>query len=202
VVPRPTRRPRRRLRLRHPLPFWIAAVALTALTTSTVARVTDAAAAERDRWGERVAVAVASRDLEPGEALEAELRELPAGLVPAGALRTAPAGEVVAAWIGAGEIVLEDRLAPAGLSAVAARLPPGTRGVAVPPGVAPLPVSVGDRVDVLGPALIASRALVVDVGDGAVTVAVRDGVAERVAEAVTLGTAVLVLSEVSSPRSR
>ena len=204
MIPRPTARPRRRLRLRprRPLPFWLAAAALTALTVSTVARVTGAAAAERDRWGERLEVLVAATDLEPGDVLRGELRAVPAVLVPAGA-HVAPAdGETVAAWIGAGEIVLSSRLAPAGLSEVAARLPPGTRGVAVPIGLAPLPVEVGDRVDVHGATRLSADALVVAVREEAVTVAVEAEDAARVAYEAANGTVTLVLTAPSSRRGR
>jgi len=195
MIPRPAgRRWWRRLRFRHPAPYWLAAFALAALTATGVGRATDAARAERERWGARVPVAIATVDHEPGDVLDAEVVLLPAAMVPAGALAEPPAGQRVAAWIAAGEVVLERRLAPAGLSPVAARLPPGTRGVAVPPGIAPLPVEVGDRVDVLGPALLASSALVVAVAEDAVTVAVRDAAARRIADAVLTGTVVLVLS--------
>ena len=202
MIPRPAARARRRLRLRprRPALFWIAAVALTALTVSTVARVTGAAAAERDRWGARIEVLVATAELEPGDEVQGELRLVPAVLVPAGARTTAPDGETVASWIGAGEIVLEQRLAPAGLSAVTALLPPDTRGVAVPIGMAPLPVEVGDHVDVHGTTRLASGALVVAVSEDAITVAVDADDAARVAYEAANGTVTLVLSAGSSRR--
>jgi hypothetical protein len=120
-----------------------------------------------------------------------------------GDARPAPAdGEVAAAWIGAGEIVHEHRLAPAGLSPVAALLPPGTRGVAVPLGLAPLPVEVGDRVDVHGATRLASDALVIAVHEEAVTVAVDAADAARVAYEASNGTVTLVLTAPSSRRGR
>jgi Flp pilus assembly protein CpaB len=186
-------RRRRRFRLRHPAPFWIAAAALTALTMSVVSRVTASAAAERERWGEHVLVAVALDDVAPGEEIDAELRPVPAALVPGGGLRELPDGPA-AAWIGAGEVVLAARVAPAGLSAVAALLPSGTRGVAIPIGLAPLPVEIGDRVDVHGSALLASNALVVAVGEEAITVAVDRDDADDVAYEAATGTVTLVLS--------
>lgn len=193
------RRHRYRRLLRRPIPFWLAALALTALTVSTVSRVSGAAAAERDRWGERRPVVVARHDLEPGDALrDVEVRMLPAALVPHGALRGAD-GQVVTAWIGAGEVVLSERVAPGGLSATAARLPPGTRGVAVPQGVAPLPVEVGDRVDVIATldttsVMVSTGATVIAVGDDAVTVAVDRVDAARVAFAVATAAVTLLLS--------
>lgn len=203
MIPRPTvrgRRRRLRLRPRRPIPFWIAAIALTALTASTVARATGAAAAARERWGERIEVVVATADHEPGDLVRSELRLLPAAVVPAGARSTPLDGEVAAAWIAAGEIVLERRLAPAGLSTVAALLPPGTRGVAVPIGLAPLPVEVGDRVDVHGSTRLATDALVVAVNEEAITVAVNDGDAALVAYEAANGTVTLVLTSTSSRR--
>lgn len=204
MIPRPAPRARRRLRsrlrLRRPVPFWIAAVALTALTVSTVARVAGAAAAERERWGARIEVVVAARDLHPGDELRGELRSIPAALVPAGARTAPPGGELVAAWIGAGEIVLEHRVAPGGLSAVVALLPPGTRGVAVPIGLAPLPVAVGDHVDVHGSIPLAAGALVVAVSEQAITVAVDAADAGRVAYEAANGTVTLVLTSTSSRR--
>jgi Flp pilus assembly protein CpaB len=142
---------------------------------------------------------VARHDLEPGDALrDVEVRLLPAALVPDGALER-PAGQVVTAWIAAGEIVVRERVTPDGLSATAARLPPGTRGVAVPQGVAPLPVEVGDHVDLIATldttsVTVASGAIVIAVADDAVTVAVERVDAPRVAHAVNAAAVTLVLS--------
>jgi Flp pilus assembly protein CpaB len=189
---------RRRLR-RHPVPYWLAAIALIALTVSTVAHVTDAAAAERARWGSLRPVLVAGRDLRPGDRVRgAHVRMVPAALVPRGAL-THTTGATVVSWIGAGEVVLARRVTPAGLSATASRLPPGTRGIAVPVGQAPLPVEVGDRVDVVAAfdtdaVTIAVGAVVVAEDESAVTVAVDRDDAADVAYAVTAAAVTLVLS--------
>lgn len=193
--------------LRHPIPFWIAAIALTALTVTTVARVSGAAAAERDRWGERRPVVVALHDLAPGAAIDAgdaEIRLLPSALVPADAATVSVTGMVAAAFVGRGEVVLTRRLAPAGLSPIAALLPPGTRGVAVAQGPAPLPVDVGDLVDVLAtfdgqPTFaVSTGAVVVAVTEDAVTVAVDESEVDEVAYAVTTASVTLVLTATSS----
>jgi Flp pilus assembly protein CpaB len=205
MIPRPSGRRRRLLRLprlRHPVPFWIAAVALTALTTATVARASGAAVAERDRWGVQVPVVVATADLAPGDALRGTVELRPAATVPDGAVSTLDPGAVVAQWIGAGEIVLAARLAPAGLSAIAGRLPPRTRGVAIPIGIAPLPVAVGDHVDVFGSSRLSVAALVVAVTDEAVTIAVAERDAADVAYEAAAGTVTLVLTATPTPRSR
>lgn len=204
---RPSQRARIRPRrlLRRPVPWWVAAAVLTVVTTVTVARATGEAVAERARWGEDRPVVVALVDHEAGDRLRAEVRLLPSAVVPDDALTELPAGGTAVSALAAGEVVLAHRVAPDGLSLVAARLPAGTRGVAVPHGIAPLPVEVGDRVDVLasfetGTATVATGALVVDVGEDAVTLAVDRADAAGVADAVTSGVVTLALSGTSSRR--
>jgi Flp pilus assembly protein CpaB len=172
----------------------------------TVQRAEDAAAA----WGAPVPVLVATRDLAPGDRLDAgntRVEHHPAPLVAHGVLRAVPRDGRLAQAVYAGEVVREERLAPAGLSAVAARLPAGTRAVAIPiePGRAPALV-LGDRVDVLvalpaeaagdGPPgfALATEVVVVDVADAAVTVAVPTDTAPRVAVALGAGAVTLALT--------
>ncbi|MCU1485433.1 MAG: Flp pilus assembly protein RcpC/CpaB [Actinomycetia bacterium] len=205
LLPRPSRRPA--LRLRRPLPFWVLATALGLATTLLVGRLVAGAEAERARWGEVRPTLVATADVEGGHRLAGHVavRRLPAVLVPPGALRDLPADAVAAVDVHEGEPVLAARLVGPGSSAVAARLPAGTRGVAVPTGSG-LPLEVGDRVDVLAtfdagttgegePTFaVARRAVVVHVGEDAVTVAVSTSAAPRVAYALAAGAVTLVLS--------
>jgi pilus assembly protein CpaB len=196
---------RRRPRHRRALAMVVAA--LCGFTVMTVVqRAEDAAAA----WGDRVPVLVASRDLQAGDRLDdgnTRVERHPAPLVPPGALRARPEGTRLAEAVYAGEVVREERLAPAGLSPVAARLPAGTRAMAIPvdPGTVPA-LGIGDRVDVLvalapeaagdGPPgfALATGAPVVDVSDAAVTIAVRADVAPRIAVAFGAGAVTLALS--------
>ena len=104
-----------------------------------------------------------------------------------------------------GEVVLDARLAPAGSSPLAAALPAGTRGVAVPVDAAALPVEPGDVVDVLAtfdpdlaeggdPSVAVARdAVVVHADEDAVVVAVTPGQAPRVAFAVATGAVALAV---------
>ncbi|MCU1378191.1 MAG: hypothetical protein JWN29_1174, partial [Acidimicrobiales bacterium] len=150
LPPRPPLRATR-LRFRRPLPFWLLAGLVAVATAALVGHLVADAAAERDRWGTLRPTVVATADVDGGERLTAgdvTVRRLPAALVPAGALRSLPAASLAAVDIHAGEAVLAARLVGPGSSAVAARLPAGTRGVAVPSGSG-LPLEVGDRVDVL-----------------------------------------------------
>ncbi len=204
------RRPARRHRLlpRHPAPHWALAAGLAVACALVVGRAVLTAQEARARYGETEAVAVAARDLPAGHRLTAgDLRraELPAWAVPPERADAATApGAVLSAPVYAGEVLLAPRLAPAPLGAVAALLPPGTRGVAVPAGPAELRLRRGDVVDVLAtvdPELsgaeptfaVATHALVVDVAEDAVTVAVDEDAAPRVAFAVVHGIVTLVL---------
>jgi Flp pilus assembly protein CpaB len=206
LLPRPTRRPA--LRIRRPLPYWLLAVALGVATAVLVGSLVSDAAAARSRWGSLRPTVVATHDVAGGEHLTAgdvAVRRLPAALVPPGALRSLPPGAVAAVDVHRGEAVLESRLVGPGSSAVAARLPPGTRGIAVPTGSG-LPLEVGDRVDVLAtfdgavteghaPTFaVAKRAVVVHVGEDAVTIAVSEASAAKVAYALAAGAVTLVLS--------
>ena len=133
---------------------------LAAATCLTVVSLLRAAEHARDRWGHTRPVAVATRDLAPGDIVEPgtyEVRDLPEGLLPDGILDGAsdratdpPVGAVVRHPVLAGEPLVRARLAPDGLTGTAALVPPGTRAVAVPLGPAGAPpVRVGDLVDVL-----------------------------------------------------
>ncbi|CAN5185944.1 hypothetical protein BH24ACT1_BH24ACT1_09820 [soil metagenome] len=210
AVPRPTSRgvhPRFLLG-RRPSLFWLVAVGLAAVTGLTVARLLTDAQAGAARWGAVSPTLVATTDLAPGAVVrpgDTELQRLPAALVPAASIDHPADGQIVAAPIYRGEAVSAERLAPAGLSPVAASLPPGTRGIAVPGGGSSLPLEVGDLVDVLvtfapdtvgdgEPTFpVARSAAVVSVGEEAVTLAVTEKEATRVAFALTAGVVTLTL---------
>ena len=212
-APRRAHRPRRfrpGLALRRRPQLWwaltlTAALSVGWLVSTTVARADDA----RRAWGRTVTVLVADHDVAAGQALEAgDVRSeaRPARLVPSGALAELPAGAVARTDLLDGEVVLEGRLAPAGLKGVAATLPGGSRAIAIPiePGLAP-PLAAGDHVDVIvavspeaagdGPPAftVATDVPVVDVSEPAVTIAVDPGDAPRIASALSLGSVTLVL---------
>lgn len=195
---------RRRPRLRRAL------AAVTGVACGAVVMLTmQQAEGARERWGRTVPVLVATRDIPAGEALDASNSRVvghPEPLVPAGALGSAPPRTRVSAALFAGEVVREERLAPGDLSSVAARLPEGTRAIAIPsePGTTP-PLRVGDLVDIVvalptdaaggGPPgfALATEVTVVDVSDQAATLAVPRDVAPRVAVAFGQGAITLAL---------
>ena len=108
--------------------------------------------------------------------------------MPDGALTALPDGATANATLLAGEPVHRRRIGRAGDGPVAAMLPDGTRGVAVPRDESSLPLRPGDRVDVVaaftvgagGAArLVAAGVTVAHVGDRSVVVAVAGGAAGR-----------------------
>jgi Flp pilus assembly protein CpaB len=137
--------------------WWLAAAAVAAWAAAHAGALEDRAEAARAAWGEPVPVVVAVRALEPGDVLTAAdvtIESWPPAVLPAGAFDAVPDGRTVTAPIVAGEAVVAARVAPGGLSTVAALLPPGWRAVAIPSagsgfGDGAPPLTVGDRVDVL-----------------------------------------------------
>lgn len=208
-VPRP--RPSLLLALRRrPRLWWLVAAVAAAGAGALVVGAVDRAEAARRAWGEAVPVVVVQRARAAGETLasgDVAVEDRPAAVVPDGALRELEPGAVLRADVVAGEVLVAERLAGAGTSGPVARMPPGTRAVAVPaePGMVP-PVQPGDHVDVLavtaldasgtgarGQVLVA-RALIVAVDERTVTVAVPERDAPRVASALAVGAVVLALA--------
>lgn len=168
----------------------LVALALAVLTTTIVSRAEQTAAGYR----ERLRVPVATRDLEPGEQIEpgdVDWRELPAIAVPEAVTGDDPSGRTVVEPVLAGEPVAESRLAPTGVSGPAALVPPGARALAVPVDPPLTSLTVGDRVDLLALGRwVARGAVVVDVTDGSIVVAVDEEEAPAVARGVLEGSVV------------
>ena len=195
---------------RSPLAYWVAVVALAALTAFTVAGQVEKAEAQATRYGHLRPVVVATHAVEIGamvRAADVVLRSIPAAFLPEGALATTRevVGRTVVVPLLRGSAVVAAHLAPDGLEGVTALLPAGARAVAVPSGPASVVLRRGDRVDILAtfdppPAgeeptfPVAEAAPVVDVGPEAVTVAVAPEEARRVAYAVAAGVVTLVLT--------
>jgi Flp pilus assembly protein CpaB len=190
-------------------------LALAIVTGLVVVALVWSAEATRQRWGRARPVAVATRDLAPGDIVDGsavEVRRLPEAAVTPGALTEPPSGSVVRQGVAAGEPLVPERLAPQGLTGVAALVPAGHRAVAIPLGpLAAPPLMVGDLVDVL--AVVAApaeerprppgnqpsfplvdAAVVVDVGEQSIAVAVPEADAPRVAWVLTNGSIVLALA--------
>jgi len=202
----------RKFRLRRfPILFWIVALALAAATASVVAGSIAAAESRARQWGAMTDVPVAAHDIEAGQTLTARdvvRRRLPAALLPRSGVAADPVGHAVVVPVVAGEVLIEAKVAPWGVHGLAAAMPPGARALAVPRGDASPPLHAGDRVDVLAtfasseggtagrdPTFpVAVNALVLDVADNAITVAVTEHEAPRVAFALAQGTIALALT--------
>lgn len=188
-------------RLRHGL--WrlyrrpiVVGLASLVLVTLAVLGLRDAGAAPT------VEVLVARREVPAGVPLTAddvELAPRPAQDLPIDAVTTAAPGRTTLVGLAAGEIVLERRLAPGGVGAVASLVAPGAVGVWLPPAGLTTELTVGDRLDLLVLAETGTRAAVlgapvIGIDDQGVTVAVPDLVAAEVVEAVVAGLVVPVVA--------
>lgn len=191
---------------------WIrgtVAVVGTLVVMSLVARQSRDAADLAAAFGTRRTVMVARHDLDPGDVItddDVTAIAWPVTTLPAGAMDGEVVGRLVTAVIVRGESINRARLAPAGVSGLAALVPSDRRGVSVPrpSDGSGLAVEVGDVVDVLSPDLGASAseqgasvaavgATVIGLDAGAVTLAVRDGDALTLAAALGRGIPVLAM---------
>jgi Flp pilus assembly protein CpaB len=193
----------RSLLRRFPVGYWLAAFLLVGFTFVVVTSFVGRASAAAARWGTLRPVAVAARPVTAGAVIgpaDVVVRDLPASVVPASALRRAPVGRAALAPLARDEVVTAGRLAPEGVSGVAALLPAGARALAVPVGPGTPPLRRGDRVDVLVTldgeptfAVAAAAEVLALATDKAVTLAVTPDEAPRVAFALAQGTVTLAL---------
>jgi Flp pilus assembly protein CpaB len=203
VRPAPARFP-----ILRPPPLRLVLVALLAVVVgTTVHRATARAATVTERLGTTVTVAVVQRPVGAGETLDpgdVAMESRPAAHLPADAVVEDPTGRTVRSPLHPGEVVVGPRLADADRSGPAGLVPEGWRAVAVPVVDARLPAGPGDLVDVVAsydPTLVdrdpsvvvAADAVVVDVADDAVTVAVPRSRLTDVTFALTNGVVTLAL---------
>lgn len=158
------------------------AVAAAASTLQRIERIDAARAA----WGDTRPVLVATRAAEPGDPLVAEVRDLPAAMVPDRALPGALGDDELVArqHLAPGEVVTDADVRPAGPLAL---VPAGWVAVAVVESPAS-GASPGERVQVASDGvLVADEALVVGHTADATLVAVPSGVGPLVPLAATDG---------------
>ncbi|CAN5902268.1 hypothetical protein BH23ACT2_BH23ACT2_25630 [soil metagenome] len=180
---------------------WLLVAVLAASAGGLTGRVVADADAARRRWGETRTVLVADRPVEAGDPLDAAMVEArwPVALVPDDALGRLPEGARAAAPLATGSPVTD--------VAVAGGADGGGDGrqlLALPPGLTPLPLAVGDRLDVwatvdasladgtLSTRQVVTGATVVSADDAAVVVAVEPDSVAELTEAVALATLTLV----------
>ncbi len=206
VPPPGWRVPWSRLR-RRPFLWWVTALGLLVGTIGLVGGSLDEVAPGAADLGAATPVLVATHTIAVGEVVgeaNTEVRSLPRAAVAPGGVGPAAIGSRATQPIHRGEVVHEQRLAPGGLSTLAAILPSGTRGIAVQAGAGALALEAGDVVDVIATlevldaegapsVVVAASVAVVDAGGEVVTVAVPVAQVPAVAYAVTAGLVTLVL---------
>jgi len=167
-----------------------ASVSLGIVATASTAALLANLVSASEALGRTVRVAVAVAPLAPGDTVTAAtvvLRSLPVAAVPATALTAVPVDAALRQHVSSGEV-----LTTADLAAEGAHLPDGWRTVAITGRGAFPPLEPGALVDVIaGSAVLAAGAVVIDVADGGIVVAVPAESAPAVATAAAAGEATL-----------
>ena len=199
---------------RHRLAYWLTVGAVALGSAVTVQARLSAVDATRRAWGDTRTVLVADHPLAAGAPLAGAVspRDLPRAVLPDDVVGALDGDAVALHAIGAGEVLVTQHVAPG--SGLAAALPSGTAGVAVPLTGSGPPLSVGDLVDLvladdpLGPTgdasvgqVLSSAGPVVAVTETAVVVAVPEAAAPAAAAAAAEGRAVLVVRRSPEPPS-
>ena len=187
--------------LRRPLVYWSAVALLVVVTVMGVARQSDRQRQLEAVYGELRQVPVAVSLIRPGEPLGTETvqwQARPAAAVPSGAVTELADGAVAAATIYPGEVVQSERVAGLG-GGLSSRLPPGVAAVSVPTGYGVPPVRPGDSVSLVAvfdsfateaapeARTVAHHATVLELGEEAVTVAIRSGEVNATVSALVWG---------------
>ena len=183
---------------RRPWLYWLVVGVVCVMVTWAVTGMVRHATASARSLGRLVSVPVAARPLSLGAVVGSDdvaWRRLPVGVLPDEPVEPSPVGRTVVVPVVPGEVLLVPKFAPAGLSGVAALLPAGARALAVPVVAANPSVQRSDRVDVLADsALVVRDAVVLDVTDDVVTIAVPADDAPGVALALSRGVVTLALA--------
>jgi hypothetical protein len=174
---------------RHPWMYWLAVATLAAIVTIGVVHAMARVDAARRSWGTQHAVWTATDEVDPGQPIAAELREVPTAVVPVGAVDSSPVGAIARQHISAGEIVTNTDVA---LDGAAGLIPVGWVAFAVPESVAHF--SVGDHVNVYTPDRLISDGVVVDVSDSDAMVAIAADAAPAMASALQADAVTIALT--------
>jgi len=184
---------------------WAVVAALALATAVLVGGTLQRAGAARDAWGTGTPTVVVSRDLPAGHTIGAadmEVLDLPAAARPADALTEAPLGAAVTRAVFAGEPLVAGRVGLDGAGPVAAVVPEGHRGIALPLAEATPALELGDRVELravlldelgFGRADLLGAGEVIAVSDTALTVAVPAAEVGAVVEGLVAGQVVPVV---------
>lgn len=179
---------------RHPWIHWVLVTALASVVAIGVHDAMTDLRRERDAWGERRTVYVATSEIAPGEDIAGAVaaRDVPLMVVPDGALRAVEAGDTARQRIGTGEIVVDVDIGS--VPGPLAVLPDDWLAVTVDgavdgsfaPGTAAVVLAAGD--------VVAPDAVIVEVLDDGLVIGVPVEVAADVANMVGQRLAVVALA--------
>ncbi|HTO00048.1 MAG TPA: SAF domain-containing protein [Microthrixaceae bacterium] len=182
-----------------------AAVALMVYSTLSSAE------SARSGWGETVSLAMTTAPLDAGDALSgSSLRmvDVPRSLAPDSALSELPVGRRARTPLDRGEILTAAKVTDQMSGPVASKLVDDAQAVTLPLGDAPAPLTPGDLVDVYGivpdrsgsvvtsarMAVVARSAVVMELTDSAVTLAVAHGEVAPTVEGIAGGSLRIVIT--------
>lgn len=180
----------RRLVARRPWVHWVLVATLASATATEFAGRLGEVAEARDAWGTTRPVLVAAVAAAPGEQLVVDVADVPAAVVPPGAIPAERASGLIARqYVGPGEMITEADVAGSGELAL---VPPGWLAVPVaespPSGAAP-----GERVQLVSDGMvIAPDAVVAGRHDDITLIAVPGDVAPVVPAAAQAGSLVVL----------
>jgi hypothetical protein len=185
----------RRLLARRPWIHWLAVLTAALATGVSLRERVAGIDSARRAWGDGREVLVARRDTRPGEAVEFDVRELPAAVVPPGALGAEAGTQSLVARqnVSAGEIVTEIDVGRAGAAGAVALLPDDWAAVPIvesPPSGAAIGASVQIAADGV---VLAADAIVAGYHDDVTLVGVPAGVAPMVAAGAQSGAVAVLL---------
>lgn len=183
----------RRALAKRPWLYWAGVGGLALLAGVIVSQAASGIDDAKAAWGEPRSVLVAVVDIEPGAPLTeaTQRREIPAPLVPLGAVTDVEPGAVARQRIGLGEVVMAHDVSS--IAGPQALIPDGWLAVAIAEPV-PSGAGVGDDVAIAsGGVTLADEGVVVGVDAEAVLVAVPTDVASQVAQAASTGDIALLI---------
>lgn len=172
---------------RHPWAYWLVIAVLAGVTGVSAERAVAGVDSARRSWGEQQTVWVTAVDIEPGQPIIADRRDVPRAVVPDAAVAAVPSGAIARQRVAAGEIITDGDVSAHGTAAL---VPDGWVAFAVPASVDHF--AVGDHLDVYSADQRVGAGLVIDVGDAELMVAIPADSAPAMsaallANAVTLG---------------
>ncbi len=189
-------------RFRRPRPYWMLSAVAALVAALITASVVQRAESTLSAYGTRTTVAVAASDLAVGHAVTTDdvvWQDVPTVLAN-GTASVDPVGRTVVHPILDGELLVDERLAPGGLSPTQSLIGADRRALVVDAPDDLGPFAPGDQVDLLAARFdggraswVARDATVVALGESTITVAVDEGDAPEAARAALDGTIVLAL---------